>query len=33
VIDTEQHTPEESARLVLKKLEELGLVKVAEAAA
>jgi adenylylsulfate kinase len=33
VIDTEQHSPEESARLVLEKLEELGLVPAAEVAA
>ena len=29
VIDTEQHDPEESARLVLVKLEELGLIPAA----
>ena len=33
VIDTEQHSAEESARLVLEKLEELGLVPAAEVAA
>ena len=28
VVDTEQHEPEESARLIVEKLEELGLVRV-----
>jgi adenylylsulfate kinase-like enzyme len=32
VIDTEQHGPEESARIIVAKLEELGLVRAAVAA-
>jgi adenylylsulfate kinase-like enzyme len=32
VIDTEQHDPEESARLIVAKLQELGLVRAAVAA-
>jgi len=33
VIDTEQHEPEESAALIVAKLEELGLIAAVEAAA
>ena len=32
VVDTEEHAPEESARLIVAKLEELGLVESAVAA-